>query len=81
MNKENLIIDADQILSIFLYIVLKAKVFNLKGHVNLIYDFGRKVVQNGQMGYYVTTIEACIMQVEAMSSDLLLKLKDYSERA
>lgn len=80
MNKENLVIDADQILSIFLYIVIKAKVLNLKGHVNLIYDFGRKMIQNGQMGYYVTTIEACIMQVESMGSELLTRLKDYSER-
>ena len=80
MNKENLVIDADQILSIFLYIVIKAKVWNLKGHVGLIYDFGRKIVQNGQMGYYVTTIEACIMQVENMGSELLTRLKDYSDR-
>jgi hypothetical protein len=80
INKENLVIDADQILSIFLYIVIKAKVMNLKGHVNLIYDFGRKIVQNGQMGYYVTTIEACILQIESMDSEFLTKLKDYSER-
>lgn len=80
MNKENLVIDADQILSIFLYIVIKGRVLNLKGHVNLIYDFGRKIVQNGQMGYYVTTIEACILQVENMGSELLMRLKDYSER-
>ena len=80
MNQENLVIDADQILSIFLYIVIKAKVMNLKGHVNLIYDFGRKIIQNGQMGYYVTTIEACILQVESMGSDLLNMIKDYAER-
>jgi Vacuolar sorting protein 9 (VPS9) domain len=80
MRKENLTIDADQILSIFLYIVIKAKVMNLKGHLNLIYDFGRKIVQNGQMGYYVTTIEACIIQVESMDSDLLRRLKNCSEK-
>ena len=80
MNRENLVIDADQVLSIFLYIVIKAKIINLKGHVNLIYDFGRKIIQNGQMGYYVTTIEACILQVEAMGSDLLNMIKDYAER-
>jgi hypothetical protein len=80
MDRNDLIIDADQVLSIFLYIVIKARVTNLKGHLNLIYDFGRKIVQNGQMGYYVTTIEACIMQIETMGPELLSKLKDYSER-
>ena len=79
MNKENLVIDADQILSIFLYIVIKAKIINLKGHLNLIYDFGRKIVQNGQMGYYVTTLEACILQIESMGSELLTKLKEYAK--
>mmetsp|Transcript_4981 Transcript_4981/g.4900 ORF Transcript_4981/g.4900 Transcript_4981/m.4900 type:complete len:175 (+) Transcript_4981:730-1254(+) len=80
INPKELVIDADQILSIFLYIVLKAKIYNLRGHVKLIYEFGRRIVQHGSMGYYVTTLEACIEQIESLGPDLLDKIKEYFSR-
>ena len=76
--KEDLVISADQILSIFLYIVLKAKIPYLSGHIQMICEFGRKIIQNGSMGYYVTTLEACVDQVQSMSPELLAKIKEYS---
>ena len=76
--KDDLVISADQILSIFLYIVLKAKIPYLSGHIQMVCEFGRKFIQNGSMGYYVTTIEACVEQIEAMNPELLSKIKEYS---
>lgn len=76
--KEDLVISADQILSIFLYIVIKARITCLAGHVQMILEFGREIVRNGSMGYYVTTLEACVDQVESLSSELLAKIKEYS---
>ncbi|CAG9322375.1 unnamed protein product [Blepharisma stoltei] len=67
-TQDDLIIDSDQILSIFMYVVLKAKIKNLRGHVKMIYDFGRKEMQNGSMGYYVITLEACIQQIEMLEN-------------
>lgn len=78
VSKDDLVISADQILSIFLYIVIKAKIPDLSGHVQMICEFGRKIIQNGSMGYYVTTLEACVEQVETMSPELLMKIKEYS---
>lgn len=78
VSKDDLVISADQILSIFLYIVLKARIPCLAGHVQMICEFGRKIVQNGSMGYYVTTLEACVEQVESLSTELLAKIKEYS---
>jgi len=51
-----------------MYVVLKAKIKNLRGHVKMIYDFGRKEMQNGSMGYYVITLEACIQQIEMLEN-------------
>lgn len=76
--KEDLVISADQILSIFLFIVFKAKIPYLSGHIQMICEFGRKIIQNGSMGYYVTTLEACVEQVENMDEELLSKIKEYS---
>ena len=79
--KEDLVISADQILSIFLYIVIKAKIPYLSGHIQMICEFGRKIIQNGSMGYYVTTLEACVEQVETMDSALLKNIKEYSMKS
>lgn len=76
-KSDELMIDADQILSIFLYIVFKARISNLKSHLRVIFEFGRRMVQHGAMGYYVTTLEACIEQVETMSPQLLEKIQNY----
>jgi hypothetical protein len=78
VSKEDLVISADQILSIFLYIVFKARIPDLAGHVQMICEFGRKIIQNGSMGYYVTTLEACVEQVETMSPELLTRIREYS---
>lgn len=81
ISKEDLVISADQILSIFLYIVIKSKIPYLSGHIHMICEFGRKIVQNGSMGYYVTTLEACVEQIETMSPELLKKIKEYSMKS
>jgi hypothetical protein len=78
VSKDDLVISADQILSIFLFIVFKARIPDLSGHIKMICEFGRKIVQNGSMGYYVTTLEACVEQVETMSPELLAKIREYS---
>ncbi|OMJ84847.1 hypothetical protein SteCoe_13973 [Stentor coeruleus] len=66
ISEEHLMVDADQILSIFTYIVLKAHINNLAGHIKIIQEFARFITNNSSMGYYVTTIEACLEQIKNM---------------
>ena len=63
ITPSQLVINADQILSIFVYLVLKARVRNLMGHLHLIFEFVRSEVQQGTYGYYVATLEASIEHI------------------
>lgn len=60
---QELVINADQILSIFVYIALKARVRNLMGHIFLILEFVRTDIQQGSYGYYLATLEAAIEHI------------------
>lgn len=66
ISEEHLMVDSDQILSIFTYIVLKSHINNLAGHIKIIQEFARFMTNNSSMGYYVTTIEACLEQIRNM---------------
>ena len=63
---EELVINADQILTIFVYITLKARVRNLMGHIFLIMEFVRTDVQQSSYGYYLATLEAAIEHILLM---------------
>lgn len=60
---DRLVINADQILSIFTYIVVKARVRNLMAQVAMIVEFVKPDVQQGPIGYYLATLEAAIEHV------------------
>lgn len=66
---DRLVINADQILSIFTYIVVKARVRNLMAQVAMIVEFVKQDVQQGPYGYYLATLEAAIEHVLVYSSD------------
>lgn len=53
-------LDADQTLSIFIYVVARAGVKTLATQIKLIEKFATNNVLNSISGYYATTLEACI---------------------
>ena len=63
---ESLVINADQILSIFIYLTLKARIRNLMSHLFLIIEFVRTEVQQGSYGYYLATVEASVQHILLM---------------
>jgi Vacuolar sorting protein 9 (VPS9) domain len=67
IDPNKLIIDGDQFLSIYIYIVIKSGVYNLKSHIYIISELSRSGMQNGAMGYYMTTLEACLIQVATLN--------------
>ena len=75
INRDKLIINADQILSIFIYVVMKAKITNMNSHVRLINEFVGPEVQRGNPGYYIATIEACLEHILLLDEVMLRKLR------
>jgi hypothetical protein len=66
LEPDQLVIDADNFLSIYIYIVLKSGLKNVKSFLWIIKQLGRKNMQNGMLGYYLTTLEACVLQIETL---------------
>ena len=72
--KSKQVISADQIMSLYIYIILKAKVKKLGAHLRIIYEFARQTLQQGSFDYYITTMEACISQIAQLSPEMLQRL-------
>jgi Vacuolar sorting protein 9 (VPS9) domain len=70
---KNSIINPDQIISIFTYIILKSQIKNLRGHVNIIKKFAKFKANKDSIGYYISTIEACIEHIQNIKSEPLKK--------
>ena len=60
LNKETINIDADNAISILTYIIVQANQPHLSCHISLVQNFGNPVLKNGNGGYCLTTIEACL---------------------
>lgn len=69
-------LDADQTLSIFIYIVVKAGVKSLATHIKIIEKFTTSNVLNSISGYYATTLEACVNCI--INMDLTDNQPDHS---
>jgi len=75
ISREKLVINADQILSVFIYIVLQARIANLNSHLKLINEFVSKEVLIGNGGFYMATIAASLEHILTMDEGMLRKLK------
>ena len=78
-------LDADQTLSIFMYIVGKSGVKSLGTHIKTIEKFATNNVLNSISGYYATTLEACVNCIinmdfvdETPGENLLDNLKSFT---
>ncbi|XP_037136637.1 alsin-like isoform X2 [Syngnathus acus] len=58
----------DDLLPLFLYIVLRARIRNLGAEVSLIEDLMDPNLQHGELGLMFTTLKACYMQIQLEST-------------
>jgi len=64
VNRKKL--DADQTLSLFIYLVAKSNISNLSAHYKIIEKFTTSNVLNSTAGYYATTLGACVACICSM---------------
>lgn len=60
-------INADDLMAIFIYIIMKSQYAEIIIHLNIIKDFTTKITRNTMIGYYYTTIEAAIIYISDLS--------------
>ncbi|XP_076603108.1 alsin-like isoform X2 [Chaetodon auriga] len=58
----------DDLLPLFLYVVLRASIRNLGAEVNLIEDLMDPNIQHGEQGLMFTTLKACYIQIQREST-------------
>ena len=71
-------LDADQTLSICLYIVAKSGLSDIITHCKIIERFSTSNVLNSVSGYYATTLEACVNCICAMDLQQNITKEDLS---
>lgn len=64
-------IDADELMTIFIYIIIKSQMPELLVHTKFIKEFTTSTTRSSMMGYYYTTMEASLIYI--------LSVKDKSE--
>ena len=60
LNKKILTIDADELMSIYLYIVYNMKEYNIFTELDFIDNFITSASKQSMVGYYYTTVIGCI---------------------
>jgi hypothetical protein len=66
-------IDADELMTIFIYIIIKSQMSELLIHSKFIKEFTTSTTRSTMMGYYYTTIEASLIYILSVNNknDLL----------
>jgi len=72
LPKNFLSIDGDELIKIFGYILIKAKMPEILSHLSFIKNFTTKETKTSMVGYYYTTIEAGVILAKKMEE------KDYN---
>ena len=54
-------LDADDIMSIFIYIIIRSKIYDILVHSKFIKEFTTSITKSTMMGYYYVTMEASLM--------------------
>jgi hypothetical protein len=72
LPKNYLSVDGDELIKIFGYILIKAKMPEILSHLSFIKNFTTKETKSSMIGYYYTTIEAGVILAKKMEE------KDYN---
>lgn len=65
--EENFLWSMDDLIPLFLYVVLRARIRNLGAEVSLIEDLMDPNLEHGEMGLMFTTLKACYFQIQQES--------------
>ena len=67
-------IDADELMSIFIYIIVKSQMPELLIHTKIIKEFTTCVTKNTMIGYYYVTLDASLIYILDVKDKKSLKL-------
>lgn len=68
-NIKNKLLDGDEVLSIFLYVLIKASVKSLRADLKIVENFTTDNILNSKNGYYLMMLQLCIKFIENINSE------------
>ena len=72
ITKNLLIVDADQFMTIIIYVILKSQIPQLLIHLKIIQEFTTSKSKSTKMGYFYITLEASIMYILQLKDEICL---------
>ena len=66
IKKDYLSIEAEQIMTIFIYIIIKSGITDIFVHCKMIKLFTTCTTKSSMIGYYYSTVEASIMYIKTL---------------
>ncbi len=73
LDPDNLFIDADQFLCIFVYVIIKSHISDLFTHLNIINEFTTNSSRSNVSGYSLATLQACMYHILTMEKKAILE--------
>ena len=68
IKKDFLGIEAEQIMTIFIYIIIKSGITDIFVHCKMIKLFTTCITKSSMIGYYYSTVEASIMYIRTLKN-------------
>ena len=79
LPKNYLSVDGDELIKIFCYIIIKAKMPEILSHLSFIKNFTTKDTKTSMIGYYYNTIEAGVIMAKNMEEKDYLNEEEIEE--
>jgi hypothetical protein len=83
-------IDADELMTLYIYIIIKSQMSEILVHSKFIKEFTTNTTKSTMLGYYFTTLEASLMYISEIKekedlnridkSSFIRSIKSFSER-
>ena len=61
-------LEIDQLMAIFIYIIIKAQIFDISAHCKIIKSFTTCLTQASMIGYYYSTVEASVLYIQSIKN-------------
>ena len=71
-KKSKLTLDADTLINLCVYVLLKAQCIDIYGHLKLANQFATNQIRNSKLGYVSSTIEVSIEQILTLEDEHIL---------
>ena len=61
-------LEIDQLMSIFIYIIIKSQIYDISVHCKIIKSFTTCITKASMIGYYYSTVEASVKYIQSIEN-------------